>query len=170
MPRRQPDSRPTPRSRPRPASPPQKAVKQASSKVLTDAAATVFGGWCPAAAAKLDGFEVFTNDTITRLANKTAAACGGQQLPGVLGALMQVPGGLPKQVSKEQIVVQLLAGDAPLRRRVGEALTEAKKCGCPPSLCLFCRPAKQLGAEPPAPGLEAGRARKSRPYAFGWGR
>lgn len=110
-------------------------MKEASSKVLADASTTVFGGWCPRAAAKLQNFSILTKDVMSKAANKTAEACGGQ--PKGLAALL--PGaslGLP--VSQQEIVANVLTQNAPLRQKFVDALKEAKKCGCPPSLCLFC--------------------------------
>ncbi len=116
-------------------------MKEASNKALSDAAATVFGSWCPAAAAKLAKVEILTKDAIASAANKTVAACGTDK-KGPLGYLT----GAPKQVSQERIIAQVLTANAPVRNKITEALTEAKKCGCPPSLCLFCKAAQSTPA------------------------
>jgi len=119
------------------------AVKQASNSVLSDAAATVYGDWCPKAAAKLANVKVLTSDAIAAAANKKVAACGSSK-KGLIGSLT----GLPQHVSQAKIITDLVFSNAPVRKKITEALNEAQKCGCPPSLCLFCKPAKVFTATP----------------------
>lgn len=124
-------------------------MKQASTQVLSDAGATVFGSWCPAAAAKLKNVELLTKDTIERAANKSVAACAaaGKPKKGLAGLLgLPSPGGGGES---QRVVAQLLLSSDPVRRRVTEALTEARRCGCPPSLCLFCKAAETVPLPPP---------------------
>ncbi|KAI8472458.1 MAG: hypothetical protein J3K34DRAFT_457838 [Monoraphidium minutum] len=119
------------------------AMKEASSKVISDASATVFGSWCPKAAAKLTNFEILTSDVIARAANKTAAACAADAPRGILAAFAP---GAPHVVTQQAAVRELLMSHEPLKKKVAEALNEAMKCGCPPSLCLFCKPAASTDA------------------------
>ncbi|GBG00540.1 hypothetical protein Rsub_13243 [Raphidocelis subcapitata] len=128
------------------------AVKQAGDAVVSDAAATVYGTWCPKAAAKLTNVELLTKDVISRAANKTTSAC----VEARAGGLKKLLKGLPRRVDQRRIIAQAVNSNAPLRQKVNEALTEAQKCGCPPSLCLFCKGAKTLPAIDPALGAAAG--------------
>jgi hypothetical protein len=112
-------------------------MKHAADSVVSEAGATVYGSWCPAAAAKLTNVGLLSKDTIARVANKTAEACTSERT-GLLKAVLK---GVPKKSSQEKLIVQMLTQDEPVRKKFTEALTEAKKCGCPPSLCLFCKAA-----------------------------
>jgi hypothetical protein len=109
---------------------------------VSEASGTVFGGWCPKAAATLSNVGLLSKDTIARVANKTAEACTSERA-GLLKAVLK---GVPKKSSQQRLIVQLLTQDEPVRRKFTEAFTEAKKCGCPPSLCLFCRAAESTRA------------------------
>ena len=120
------------------------AMKRAGSQVVSDAAATVWGSYCPRAAARLKDVELFTSDAVSRAANRSAEACSGRR-----GKLF----GLPKAAdSAQKVVFQMVSSNEPLRRRVTEALTEARRCGCPPSLCLFCGKAERVALPDPLPG------------------
>ena len=115
-------------------------MKEASTKVIADASATVFDTWCPKASSKLQNFSLLTKDVIAKASNKTAEACGGKPT-GLLGALLPGVTGVLAPVTQQQLVTDLLTSHAPLKQKFAEVLNEAKKCGCPPSLCLFCSPA-----------------------------
>lgn len=125
------------------------AMKSAGAAVLSDAAASAFGDWCPAAAARLKNVTLLTSDTISRAAARSADACAASRpRKGLFGAV-----GLPSLGASEtdRIVGQLVFSNEPVRRKVADALTEAKRCGCPPSLCLWCTKADKA----PLPGLPA---------------
>lgn len=126
-------------------------MKQAGDAVVSDAAATVWGTWCPKAAAKLANVEILTKDVIGKAANKTASAC--TQARG--GGLKSFLKGVPRRVDQRRIIAQVVGSDAPLRQKVNDALTEAQKCGCPPSLCLFCKAATSLPGVAPSPSANS---------------
>lgn len=127
-------------------------MKSASTRALSDAASSAFGGWCPAAAAKLQNVTLLSADTIARAAERSVGACSsaaaaaGGRRTGLFGGLPKLPLGVSQS---DKIVAQLVLSDAPIRKKVTDALTEAKRCGCPPSLCLWCARAEKVAVPDP---------------------
>lgn len=132
----------TSRSCPRPSEIPcAQAVKDASTTVFADASGTVFGSWCPPAAAKVANLTLLNDETISRAVQHASERCTNTSGSG----------------QTADVIVQALTGSEPLLERVADALGEARTCGCQPSpACMWCSPA-QVVNRPIGPQLPAGR-------------
>jgi hypothetical protein len=107
--------------------------------VLADVGSTIFNGWCPKAAAKFEQLEVLTAETLSKVVRRVAEKC--------VNATAGQPGS--SKGDARAVVLEGLKGNTPLVKKVAEALTEAKSCGCNKVAvrCLWCD-AKQQAATP----------------------
>jgi hypothetical protein len=113
-------------------------VRRASTGLFADSAATVFGSWCPEAALKLSNITFFKDNTVKLIVNETQQYCtknnGGR------------PGGFSRIIAKS------LQKDVSTLKKIQDALTAAKSCGCKGSVnaCVWCK-ADQLQEAPVSP-------------------
>lgn len=130
-------------------------MKEAANQVISDAGAGVYAEWCPAAAAKLAQIKVLTSDLISQASSRSASVCSNSTA-GPLG--IKLPRGAPRSAAQTRVIAAAVFGSKPLREKVTDVVTTARKCGCPPSVCLFCRKAAPRSAAPAAVAVPAAPA------------
>lgn len=110
-----------------------------SAQLLADVGSTVFNSWCPKAAAKFQDVEVMSEETLSKVVRKVAEKCA-KTAPGD-GA-----GSAPGGGDARALVLEGLKGNKPLVKKLAEALTEAKSCGCSKlkNACLWCAPDQRV--------------------------
>jgi hypothetical protein len=124
------------------------ASKMAVMSALSDAAATIFGEWCPSASTKIKSMVAAVEDMVDTILKAEAEACASSAEGGAL----------PQVANRTALIERTLTTFDPLVTSIGEALNDAQNCGCKPSQCYWCN-AKLDGAtdqptsslDPPSP-------------------
>lgn len=109
------------------------AVRSVSGQVLADAGALVYGSWCPQAAAKFANLETLVTDSLQNITKRMAERCTKQDGSG----------------ATHKVIRDLATSSAkPLVKKIAEALTEAKSCGCKKVqvACTWCKPGQQVAS------------------------
>jgi hypothetical protein len=92
----------------------------------------VYGSWCPQAAAKFANLETLVTDSLQNITKRVAERCTKRD-----------GNGYTRKVFRDLAT----SSAKPLVKKVAEALTEAKSCGCKRVLCTWCK-AGQAVANP----------------------
>jgi len=128
------------------------AAKDAYAAAVQDAAAIVFGSWCPRAAARMTKLAAVNQDLTETLISEQIESCsvgsddggagggiGGGGIGGGIGG-----GGIGGGIGggggpRNKTVRSVVAGHKPWVDAVHDALTDAEACGCRPRpLCTTC--------------------------------
>lgn len=99
--------------------------------MLADAGALVYGSWCPQAAAKFANLETLITDSLQNITKRVAERCSKKDGNGH---------------TRKGIADLAISSVKPLVKKVAEALTEAKSCGCKKVLCTWCKPAQAVSS------------------------
>jgi hypothetical protein len=126
------------------------ASKMAVMSALSDAAATIFGEWCPTASTKIKSMVTAVEDMVDTILKAEAEACASSSSDSLEGAA--------QTANRTALIERTLTTFDPLVTSIGEALNDAQNCGCKPSQCYWCN-AKLDGAtdqptsslDPPSP-------------------
>lgn len=102
----------------------KQAVRSTSAQVLADAGALVYGSWCPQAAAKFANLETMVTDSLQNITKRAAERCTAKDGNGH---------------SHKTIRDLAISSSKPLVKKIAEALTEAKSCGCLKISCTWCK-------------------------------
>lgn len=107
------------------------AVRSVSGQVLADAGALVYGSWCPQAAAKFNNLETLVTDSLQNITKRVAERCTQKDGNGH---------------TRKGIADLATSSAKPLVKKLAEALTEAKSCGCQKvAACTWCKPGQAVG-------------------------
>lgn len=128
------------------------ASKMAVMSALSDAAATIFGEWCPTASTKIKSMVTAVEDMVDTILKAEAEACASSSSLDLEGKEA------PQVANRTALIERTLTTFDPLVTSIGEALNDAQNCGCKPSQCYWCN-AKLDGAtdqptsslDPPSP-------------------
>jgi hypothetical protein len=103
------------------------AAKDAYGAAVEDAAALVFGGWCPRAAARMTRLAAVNQDLTETLISESLESCAD-------GGISEEQGG-----ARNKTVRSVVGGHKPWVDAAHDALTDAEACGCRPRpLCTTC--------------------------------
>lgn len=110
------------------------AAKDAYGAAVEDAAALVFGGWCPRAAARMTRLAAVNQDLTETLVSESLESCAGGGPDGGFGDGEGGGGG-----QKNKTIRSVVGGHKPWVDAAHDALTDAEACGCRPRpLCTTC--------------------------------
>lgn len=97
---------------------------------MADAAALVYGSWCPKAAAKFANLELLTTEALQNVTQRIAKRCSQTDGNG----------------HSHQGLADLMTSIKPLVSKVADALSEAKSCGCHKITCTWCKPGQAVSS------------------------
>jgi hypothetical protein len=91
----------------------------------------VYGSWCPQAAAKFANLETLVTDSLQNITKRVAERCTNKDGNG----------------HTRKAIADLATSSAkPLVKKLAEALTEAKSCGCKKIACTWCKPGQAVSS------------------------
>lgn len=105
------------------------ALRSVSGQVLADAGASVYGSWCPSAAAKFANLETHIDESLKNVTQRIVKRCSHTD---------------GNRASHKNLADFARSSMKPLVKKVAEALTEAKSCGCKKITCTWCKPGQAV--------------------------